>query len=442
MKNNNRIDFTIGAAGPLTGSLRVPGDKSISHRALMLSAIAEGKSSIEGFLNGEDTIATMNALRLLGVQIEQPSATLVSVEGVGLHGLSKAPEALNLGNSGTSVRLFTGLLAGQSFATELVGDVSLMQRPMKRITQPLEQMGAKISCSASGTLPINIEGGVGLQGINYKMPVASAQLKSALLLAGLYAAGKTCVMEPAVTRDHSERMLSGFGCIVERVENRICISSQKLLAQDIQVPADISSAAFFMVAASIVPGSDLLLENVGINPTRHAVIEILQLMGASIELENVNQQAGEPVANIRVRHSKLRGIQIPDNLVPIAIDEFPVLMIAAAYAEGTTILSNAKELRVKESDRISAMCVGLENIGVTVQEHDDGMSVDGGRVNGGTVSSYTDHRIAMAFSIAALAAAEEITIQDCVNVNTSFPGFAEIFETMNIPITTHEVPSE
>jgi 3-phosphoshikimate 1-carboxyvinyltransferase len=436
MKDNSRVDFIVCAGVALKGTLRVPGDKSISHRALMLGAIAEGSTRIEGFLNGEDTIATMNALRSMGVGIEQLDDNAVVIEGVGLHGLSAPAEALNLGNSGTSVRLFAGLLAGQAFDTELLGDDSLMQRPMQRIANPLRQMGAEINCTEAGTLPIRIRGKAELVGVTYAMPVASAQLKSAILLAGLYASGKTCVLEPAVTRDHSERMLTQFGCRLEKFDNSICISSQRLLAQDISIPADISSAAFFMVAASIVPDSDLLLKNVGINPTRNAVIEILRLMGAQIELEGEMEISGEPVANIRIRHSQLHGIEIPPHLVPIAIDELPVLMIAAANAEGETILTGAKELRVKESDRIAAMCKGLETLGIETEEFEDGMRVRGGKLAGGRIDSYTDHRIAMAFSIAALAASDNVTVMDCANVNTSFPGFVDSLASLNISIMT------
>ena len=400
----------------------------------MLGAIAEGRTRIEGFLNSEDTRATINALRLMGVEIETNAST-ISIEGVGLHGLTAPGEPLNLANSGTSVRLFAGLLSGQSFDSQLLGDESLMQRPMRRITDPLQQMGAQIHCTKAGTLPIRITGNTKLTGITYVMPVASAQLKSAILLAGLYASGKTCVIEPAVTRDHSERMLSQFGCAIEKQDNKICISPQRLRAQDISIPADISSAAFFMVAALIVPGSDLLLENVGINPSRHAVIEILRLMGADITLENEKIMSGEPIANIRVRYSQLSGIEIPPALVPIAIDEFPVLMIAAACARGETLLSQAAELRIKESDRIRAMCEGLQALGVGVEEREDGMRVQGGTLTGGAVDSHTDHRIAMSFAVAALAASATVTVRDCANVNTSFPEFVDCFNTLGLPVT-------
>jgi len=435
MIDNTRVDFIVHPGSALTGSLRVPGDKSISHRALLLGAIAEGVTKIEGFLDSEDTSATIDALRMMGVKVDREEEKVIRIDGVGINGLSEPREALHLGNSGTSVRLFAGLLSGQAFDSQLLGDESLMQRPMRRITEPLQLMGASIRCSDEGNLPIHITGKKKLTGMRYVMPVASAQLKSAILLAGLYATGKTCVVEPAVTRDHSERMLSQFGCTLEKNDNQICLKAQTLRAQDIFVPGDISSAAFFMVAASIVPGSNLLLESVGINPTRDAAIEILQSMGADIAIENERILSGEPVANIRIRHSHLRGVEIPTHLVPIAIDELPVLMIAAAYAEGETLLKNAAELRVKESDRIKAIYDGLTSVGVDVEEYEDGMRVRGSEVRGGTVDSLTDHRIAMSFSVAALAASAPITVQDCANVNTSFPGFADCFTSLGLSMT-------
>ncbi len=434
MTADKRVDFTVSAATALRGRLRVPGDKSISHRALMLGAIADGRTRIEGCLDSEDTRATMHALRLMGVGIERLEGNVISIEGVGLHGLTAPGEAINLGNSGTSLRLLTGLLAGQRFDSQLLGDESLMQRPMRRITEPLQQMGANIRISDAGTLPVHIIGKARLKGMTYTMPVASAQLKSAILLAGLYASGKTCIIEPAVTRDHSERMLAQFACVPTHDGGQICISPQSLRAQDISIPADISSAAFFMVAASIVAGSDLLLEDVGLNPTRRAVMDVLQLMGADITLEDEREISGEPLANVRVRHSRLKGIEIPVRLVPIAIDELPVLMVAAAYADGETRLRRAAELRVKESDRIRTMCEGLRAIGIDVEECRDGMHVRGGTVAGGTVNSFGDHRIAMSFSIAALAASAAITVTDCANVSTSFPEFAGCFRSLGLPI--------
>ena len=434
-----RIDFISNPASrPLTGRLRVPGDKSISHRSLMFGAVAEGTTHISGILEGEDVIATLNAFRAMGVDIERKDNHEVIVQGVGLHGLQAPSQPLDLGNSGTAVRLFTGLLAGQTFNTELRGDASLMKRPMRRVTEPLQKMGANIQCTDAGTLPVVVHGGSRLHGIDYVMPVASAQLKSALLLAGLYASGQTCVEEPAVTRDHTERMLTYFGCPVERSGNRVCVRSHALTARDINVPGDISSAAFFMVAASIVPGSDIVLENVGINPTRHAVIEILTRMGADIDVQAQGETRGEPVADIRVRYSQLTGINIPVELVPIAIDEFPAIFIAAACAEGETVLSDAAELRVKESDRIQAMCDGLRQLGIEAVDYPDGMRVLGGRMGGGEVDSHTDHRIAMSFAIAGLVAGGTVTVRDCINVNTSFPGFVELARTTGMDIQARE----
>jgi 3-phosphoshikimate 1-carboxyvinyltransferase len=435
MPDTPRIDYLVEAGGPLTGTAQLPGDKSISHRALMLGAVATGITQIHGFLDGEDTLATLAAFRALGVHIDYRRPRRVTVHGVGLHGLKDARAPLYLGNSGTSVRLLAGLLAGQEFDSELNGDASLQSRPMRRITEPLQRMGAAIRCSDQGTLPITIKGGRKLSGISYQMPVASAQLKSALLLAGLYAAGSTCVTEPAVTRDHTERMLAHFGCPVQRTDHRICITSGVLRGAEVQVPADISSAAFFMVGASIAAGSDVVLERVGVNPTRSAVIDILQAMGADIRLENRRDLGTEPVADIRVKYAKLRGIEIPSGKVSIAIDEFPVLFVAAACAEGRTVLEGAAELRVKESDRIAAMEQGLSALGVRVQARDDGMIIDGGALLGGTIDSRGDHRIAMAFAIAALAAQGPVCIHDCANIDTSFPGFAGLLRELGTPVT-------
>ena len=420
---------------PLAGRLQVPGDKSISHRALMLGAIAEGTTHIRGILKSEDTLATLNAFSMMGVDIEQLDADELIVHGVGLHGLQAPDRPLNLGNSGTSVRLLAGLLVGQSFDSELCGDASLMQRPMRRITAPLREMNAAIQCSDSGTLPVIICGAQALRGIHYQMPLASAQLKSALLLAGLYASGRTCVDEPALTRDHTERLLHYFACPVAKQDRHICVSSHPLRGKPVHVPGDISSAAFFMVAASIVPGSDIMLENVGLNPTRHAVLEILGLMGADISTEKHGNTQGEPVADIRIRAGKLHGIHIPQALVPIAIDEFPAIFIAAAYAEGETTLAGAAELRVKESDRIKAMAEGLHRLGIDVREYEDGMRITGGRCLAGEVESYADHRIAMAFAIAGLSAAGPVRISDCINVNTSFPGFVDCASQLGMAIS-------
>jgi 3-phosphoshikimate 1-carboxyvinyltransferase len=432
------MQFTAQAGGSLKGQLRVPGDKSISHRSIMLGSIAEGVTEISGFLEGEDSLATLKAFRAMGVNIEGPTAGQVRVHGVGLHGLKAPSQPLNLGNSGTSMRLLSGLLAGQAFDVELVGDHSLMSRPMRRVTQPLAKMGAQIDATATGTAPLIIRGGHALQGISYDMPVASAQVKSALLLAGLYASGRTCVAEPAPTRDHTERMLSGMGYPVSSQSGRVCLDGGgRLTATTIDVPADISSAAFFLVGASLAADSDLLLEHVGVNPTRTGVLEILKLMGADIDIRNRREVGGEPVADLRVRAAQLHGIEIPVALVPLAIDEFPALFIAAACAQGRTLLTGAEELRVKESDRIQVMAEGLQALGIQAQPTADGMVIEGGSLRAGTVDSGGDHRIAMSFAMAALRAQGPISIDDCANVNTSFPGFVELSSRAGLGIETN-----
>ncbi|MGB5539779.1 MAG: 3-phosphoshikimate 1-carboxyvinyltransferase [Gammaproteobacteria bacterium] len=431
--------FEVTPGGCLTGRVRVPGDKSISHRSIMLGALAEGVTQVTGFLEGEDSLATLAAFRAMGVRIEGPDAGRVMVHGVGLHGLRAPPEPLYLGNSGTSMRLMSGLLAGQAFTSVLTGDTSLSGRPMKRVVDPLTRMGARIDATECGTAPLTIHGGRTLTGIDYAMPVASAQVKSSLLLAGLYAQGKTCVTEPAPTRDHTERMLAGMGYPVTRDGARACIEGgHSLHAIAIDVPADISSAAFFLVGASIAPGSDLVLEHVGMNPTRTGVIDILQRMGASIEIGNARDVGGEPVADLRVRAARLQGIDIPPALVPLAIDEFPVIFVAAACASGRTVLTGAEELRVKESDRIQVMADGLQTLGVQAQPTADGMIIEGGPVGTGCVDSHGDHRIAMAFAMAALRAQGTIEISDCANVNTSFPDFVGLAARAGLAITRHD----
>jgi 3-phosphoshikimate 1-carboxyvinyltransferase len=427
MSKNQNISFQVDAGGSLKGCIRVPGDKSISHRSIMLGAIAEGTTRISGFLEGEDSLATLRAFQAMGVDIEGPDKGRVVVHGVGLNGLQAPAQPLDLGNSGTSMRLLSGLLAGQAFDSELVGDSSLMSRPMRRVTAPLAQMGAEIDTTDAGTAPLKIKGGRRLQAIDYHMPVASAQVKSCLLLAGLYAHGRTCVHEPAPTRDHTERMLNGMGYPVACSEGAACLDGGgSLAATVIDVPADISSAAFFLVGASIAPGSDLQLQHVGVNPTRTGVIDILKLMGADIVLSNPRIVGGEPVADVRVRAASLHGIDIPLEQVPLAIDEFPALFVAAACAQGRTLLTGAEELRVKESDRIQVMADGLQALGVDARPTPDGMIIQGGDIAGGTVHSHGDHRIAMSFAVAALRASGPIRIEDCANVNTSFPGFVEL----------------
>jgi 3-phosphoshikimate 1-carboxyvinyltransferase len=413
--------------GSLRGTLRVPGDKSISHRSIMLGSLAEGVTEVSGFLRGEDSLATLNAFRRMGVSIDGPEDGRVRIKGVGMGGLREPDGPLDLGNSGTSMRLLTGLLAGQRFATTLTGDASLSSRPMKRVTEPLGLMGARIGTTDKGTAPLEIQPVERLQGIDFAMPVASAQVKSSLLLAGLYADGETCVIEPAPTRDHTERMLAGLGYAVRREQGRVCLSGGgRLAACPIEVPADISSAAFFLVGACIAPDSDVTLIHVGMNPTRVGAINILRAMGADIELFDRREVGGEPVADLRVRSSALRGIRIPEDQVPLAIDEFPALFVAAACAEGETLLTGAEELRVKESDRIQVMADGLQALGIDAEPRRDGIVIRGGLLSGGSVDSHGDHRIAMAFAMAALRAEGEIGIDDCANVNTSFPGFVDL----------------
>ena len=435
----HRFLVTPTADAALRGRLRVPGDKSISHRSIMLGAIAEGETRVSGFLEGADALATLAAFRRMGVAIEGPSGGEVRIAGVGLRGLRAPDGPLDMGNSGTSMRLLSGLLSGQSFPVTLVGDASLTRRPMRRVTEPLATMGARIRTSDTGTAPLAIEPAgpsEGLRGIDYAMPVASAQVKSSLLLAGLYAEGETCVSEPAPTRDHTERMLTAFGYSVRRTARRVCLTGGgRLTGCRLQVPADISSAAFFLVGASIAPGSDLTLEGVGINPTRVGVINILRAMGADIELIDRRNAGGEPVADIRVRHAALKGIAIPEDQVPLAIDEFPALFIAAACAEGETVLTGAEELRVKESDRIAVMAEGLTRLGVVAEPRPDGIRIQGGPMHGGSVQAHGDHRIAMAFAMAGLRASGPVVIDDCANVETSFPGFAHLAAGAGLPIT-------
>ncbi len=436
MSSSSNLLFSVKPGGLLTGSVRVPGDKSISHRSIMLGSLADGVTHVTGFLEGEDSLATLQAFRNMGVQIDGPEDGVVVIHGVGMHGLQRPESALNLGNSGTSMRLLSGLLAGQGFDSTLVGDSSLSSRPMRRVTDPLGQMGAQIVSTAAGSAPLQIQGGGKLSGIDYPMPVASAQVKSSLLLAGLYAEGETTVTEPAPTRDHTERMLKGFGYQVQRDGSRISLEGGgKLTACDIDVPADISSAAFFLVGASIAQDSDLLLRHVGMNPTRDGVINILRLMGANIEVGNRRDVGGEPVADLRVRSAKLKGIRIPEDQVPLAIDEFPALFIAAACAKGETILTGAEELRVKESDRIQVMADGLVALGIDAQATDDGIRIQGGQLTGGEVGSHGDHRIAMSFAMAALRANGTVKIHDCRNVDTSFPGFVSLAAQAGVQIT-------
>ena len=429
------MKFEVKAGGKLNGTLRVPGDKSISHRSIMLGSLAEGVTHVTGFLEGEDSLATLNAFRAMGVKIEGPTNGNVTIHGVGLHGLKKPAKELDVGNSGTSMRLLAGILSAQNFDVTMVGDTSLSKRPMRRVTVPLAQMNTVVETNDDGTPPLTIKGGKKLTGFHYDMPVASAQVKSCILLAGLYASGETCVTEPAPTRDHTERMLRGLGYEVITEGNKICLTGGgKLKATNIDVPADISSATFFMVGACIAEGSDITLEHVGVNPTRTGIINILRLMGADITIMNERVVGGEPVADIRVRYAKLKGIKIPEDQVPLAIDEFPAIFIAATCAEGETVLTGAKELRVKESDRIQVMADGLKTLGINAQPTEEGIVIQPGQITGGEVDSHGDHRIAMSFSMAALVANDTITITDCANVNTSFPDFVGLAKQAGLNI--------
>lgn len=428
--------FIAKPATTLSGELKIPGDKSISHRSIMLGSLSEGVTKVSGFLEGEDALSTLKAFQAMGVKIEREDDN-VTIHGVGIHGLKNPEKPLDLGNSGTSIRLMSGILAAQAFDSELVGDESLSKRPMDRVINPLKDMGAVIQ-SNDGKPPLKITGGQSLKGIHYDLPVASAQVKSCVLLAGLYADGDTCVTEPAPTRDHTERMLKGLGYDVRVNDNQMCLTGGgKLSATAIQVPSDISSAAFFMVAACIAPKSDITLMGVNINPTRTGVIDILKLMGANLTLFNEREIGGELLADIRIKSSELKGIQIPKALVPLAIDEFPAVFIAASCAQGETILTGAKELRVKESDRIQVMADGLDILGVKNEVLEDGIKIQGGEFKEPTsiIESHHDHRISMAFAIASLRCAYPIEINGVDNVMTSFPNFVDLANSAGMDIT-------
>ncbi len=425
-----RTPGTIYAGGPLRGSFAPPGDKSISHRALIFGSLAEGETRVDHLLEGEDVLRTAAVLRQMGVEIVCTTTSegcCYTIQGVGLTGLREPDVPLDFGNSGTGIRLLSGLLASQPFFSVLTGDDSLRRRPMDRVTMPLRRMGARISGRAGGRLaPLAIEG-TELVPIDYVSPVASAQVKTAVLLAGLNTPGETSVTEPAVTRDHTERMLAAFGVPIVRDGFRVTVDGWPTLrGLHLRVPGDFSSAAFPMVAALLVPGSDLILTGVGINPTRIGLLTLLNAMGAAIECLNPRDVGGEPVADLRVRHADLTGIRVPPELVPLAIDEFPVFFVAAAFARGETVLEGAHELRVKESDRIAAMAQGLSALGVTVTELADGIRIQGnpdGAAGGAVVDSHTDHRVAMSLLIAGLRCREPVTVRRCENIMTSFPDF-------------------
>lgn len=430
----SELRFHAMPGGCLTGRLRVPGDKSISHRALMLGSLAEGTTHIRGFLAGEDCLATMAALRALGVEIDDTDIEHIVVHGVGLHGLKPPPGPLDMGNSGTGMRLLAGVLAGQSFGTELTGDDSLRRRPMERVAVPLRQMGASVT-THDGCPPLRITGGK-LSALDYASPVASAQVKSAVLLAGLYADGETRVTEPGITRDHTERMLAAFGARIRHGNQVAVLTGPAVLkACDISVPGDLSSAAFVLGAGCLATGSGVAVEGVGINPTRAGVIDILRLMGADIELVEPSVAGAEPIATLVVKPASLKGAVIPPELIPLAIDELPLIFALAAAADGVTKISGAEELRHKESDRIAVMAAGLRDLGVRVDEAPDGATIYGGKVCGGTVDSQGDHRIAMAFSVLAMVADGPVTILDTANVATSFPGFVELMAGIGLGVS-------
>ena len=447
------LNATISAGGNVNGSVVVPGDKSCSHRAVIFASLAQGNSNITGFLAGEDSLNTMQALQSMGVAIERHSDTALSIEGVGLHGLVAPDQPIYMGNAGTGMRLIAGILAAQTFATEVTGDESLSRRPMGRIIEPLRQMGAQVTGDEQNRPPLKFVPVEAIQPMHYNLPMASAQVKSCVLLAGLYADGVTSVTEPAPTRDHTERMLRAFGYSVTSQNDRqdqsdshsgsqnnhqastISLQGNGVLRGcDLTIPADISSAAFIIVAASIGTNSNVTLNGVGINPTRTGVIDILRLMGADITLTNERLAGDEPIADIQVKSAELNGIDVPEHLVPLAIDELPVVFIAAAVANGTTRVTGAEELRVKESDRIACMAEGLEAIGVQATATEDGMIVHGSPIRGGVVETHFDHRIAMSFCIAALRSSGPVVVKDAQHIDTSFPGFFRLITELGMTV--------
>ena len=423
---------------PLRGELVPPGDKSISHRALILSSLAEGESTVLDLLEAEDVKATAAACRQLGADI-QADGRATRIRGCGKSGLKPPARILDTGNSGTAMRLLAGVLAGQGFDSELTGDESLRRRPMRRIVTPLARMGARIETTVDGTAPLRIHGNPALRGIDYHAPVSSAQVKSCLLLSGLYATGSTCVTEPQPSRDHTERMLPVYGM---PVTDPCCVrGGQALQAAEFQVPGDISSAAFFLVAAAMVPGSDILLRNVGINPTRDGILRVLQAMGARLDIIDSRAFGREPVADIRIRHSAaLKGIDIPETWVPALIDELPAIMVLAATIDGTTRVRGAAELRVKESDRLAVMASGLERLGVRLKEHQDGIDIEGGHVAGGEVDGAGDHRCAMSFSVLGQASAGSILVRGARHIDTSYPEFPQHLVSLGGQLEVHSAP--
>ncbi|MDH3609765.1 MAG: 3-phosphoshikimate 1-carboxyvinyltransferase [Gammaproteobacteria bacterium] len=430
--------FHLEPSATCNGTVVVPGDKSISHRAVMLASLAEGESEIIGFLPSTDCEATLNAFQNMGVQIERIDDTHVRIQGVGLKGLRAPSNVLNMGNSGTAMRLMAGILSGQSFSSTLVGDASLSSRPMQRIQTPLKKMAANIASEEGYIPPLVIQPSSKLVGIDYSLPIPSAQVKSCVLLAGLYAQGKTCVKENTSTRDHTERMLQTFSYPIEVNHQSVCVEGGgKLIASKIEIPGDISSAAFLIVAALISKNSTLTIRNVGINPTRDGVIQILRLMGADILISNKRNMGMEPVGDLLIQSSELHGIEIPQSLIANSIDEFPIIFIAAACAQGVTTLNGAEELRVKESDRIAVMASGLQKLGISVYEKPDGLVITGGKIQGGEIDSGGDHRIAMAFAIASIQANAVITVRNTENVMTSFPNFVGTVSNLGLKVSQH-----
>lgn len=444
MSSHQPSPLSLRSTGPLTGTITVPGDKSISHRALMLGALAVGETRITGLLEGEDVLATAAAMRAMGATITRHSPGTWSVHGVGVGGLLQPETALDMGNSGTSTRLLMGLIASHPITATFTGDASLSRRPMGRVIDPLSLMGATIASAPGGRLPLTLTGLCPTVSLEYMLPVASAQVKSAILLAGLNTPGQTVVIEPTPTRDHSERMLQGFGAHLTIEETpqgrRITLHGEaELKPQAITVPGDPSSAAFPMVAALIVPGSDVTITNIGINPSRASLIEVLQAMGANITLQNPRTIGGEPVADLHIRHSPLTGIDIPAHVAPSMIDEFPILFIAAALAQGTTRTHGLEELRVKESDRLTTMAQGLTAIGATVEEHSDGLTIHGRAGDpfpgNATIATHLDHRIAMSFAVASLHSTAPTTIDDRTPITTSFPNFLPLMQSLGAEVT-------
>lgn len=420
---------------PLQGEIYIPGDKSISHRAILFNSIAQGTATLTHTLLGKDNLATIDAMRALGVSIEitDKAKGIVNIQGVGLHGLKKPTTVLDMGNSGTGMRLLTGILAGQAFDSVIVGDESLQHRPMRRIIEPLRMMGAKINGRENQYAPLHLQA-TSLQSISYFLPMASAQVKSCLLLAGLYAQGKTVITEPEASRDHTERMLSMLGADIEKNHLTTSISGQnELSAMNLDIPGDISSAAFFMVAATLIPGSHIILKHIGVNPTRTGIVDILRAMGADISILNI-QQENEPYADIEVRYAPLHGIDIPSGAIVSAIDEFPIIFIAAANASGTTRLENAEELTVKESNRLLGMFEGLRKLGINCHLLPAGIEIIGSKMQGGFIDTYGDHRIAMSFLIAGAASQQPITINQAEMIDTSFPNFLSLTQMLRMNI--------